>query len=586
MATRNLRSRTAEFADTNVNVEVECTDDSSYRQSEALNDEERGTSAVSPLERQDPVSLGDTDTLNSSIVTNSKNDSLMSAQIQVLLADVLSNLRNIKEQNEKANKELAANLMAENEKLADRLSEKVQQEITKVTQAICQLREETKGEIQLVRDEFDKLSNSVDERIAIHDKSTKHENDLLRKEMTTELQGAKQEINTIKQDVKKGNQEIRDRFCSSELSNAQKFTEIDKQVADLREQMSSIAKYTNGQQNNTLLSDAIQIRPSSSGTHTASETCTSNPTCMNESVEIGCSHGNMCSMTPVNWAVPNNGSQVLPELALPKFSSRDQNAVQFIKDLDEYLKLKSVDERLKLALISKCLTEEFAKSWFMTTKDHIASYEEFKVKFLGQFWSKELQSHTRAQIYRCRYDKSTDGSMASHLLKYGVLGTSLQPPMSEQEIIEAITTSYPPWVQKLVVTSNLKTIQDALNVLDKLEAIEGQYNHPQPRYNPNRAQARSDYNREDHKESRTHTVRRTYEDREQRHTRNSRYREQQSHHRQETYGRPRNSRRNYSPRRNMTNVPALNPEATPYNQGGSLQGNETGNRTGNFRGTE
>lgn len=56
MATRNLRSRTAEFADTNVNVEVECTGDSSYRQSEALNDEERGISAVSPLDTQDPVS--------------------------------------------------------------------------------------------------------------------------------------------------------------------------------------------------------------------------------------------------------------------------------------------------------------------------------------------------------------------------------------------------------------------------------------------------------------------------------------------------------------------------------------------------
>ena len=32
--------------------------------------------------------------------------------------------------------------------------------------------------------------------------------------------------------------------------------------------------------------------------------------------------------------------------------------------------------------------------------------------------------------------------MASHLLKYAVLGTSLQPPMSELEVIEAVTSSY------------------------------------------------------------------------------------------------------------------------------------------------
>jgi len=127
-----------------------------------------------------------------------------------------------------------------------------------------------------------------------------------------------------------------------------------------------------------------------------------------------------------------------------------------LKDLDVYLKLKSVDECLKLTLVSKSLTEEFAKNWFMATKEHINSYEEFKIKFLDQFWSKESQLHTRAQFYCCRYDKSTDGSTISHLLKYAVLGTSLQPPMSELEVIEAVTSSYPPWVQKLFITSNIK----------------------------------------------------------------------------------------------------------------------------------
>jgi hypothetical protein len=64
----------------------------------------------------------------------------------------------------------------------------------------------------------------------------------------------------------------------------------------------------------------------------------------------------------------------------------------------------------------------------MATKEHINSYEEFKIQFLDEFWSEESQSHTRAQIYRCRYDKSTDGNVTSHLVQYAVLGTLLQPP--------------------------------------------------------------------------------------------------------------------------------------------------------------
>jgi len=52
----------------------------------------------------------------------------------------------------------------------------------------------------------------------------------------------------------------------------------------------------------------------------------------------------------------------LLELALPTRSSQEHSTVHFLKDLDEYLKLKSGNEHLKLTLVSKSLTEEFAKN--------------------------------------------------------------------------------------------------------------------------------------------------------------------------------------------------------------------------------
>ena len=51
--------------------------------------------------------------------------------------------------------------MAENRKLAERLTEQLQHEVTKVTEAVCQLREETRREIQSVRDDLNKLSESI-----------------------------------------------------------------------------------------------------------------------------------------------------------------------------------------------------------------------------------------------------------------------------------------------------------------------------------------------------------------------------------------------------------------------------------------
>jgi len=71
---------------------------------------------------QDSATVIGEDTAGIFIVTNNDNDSHGSAQIQDMLADVMNTLNNIQSQNAKANEELGAKLMAENQKLADRLT--------------------------------------------------------------------------------------------------------------------------------------------------------------------------------------------------------------------------------------------------------------------------------------------------------------------------------------------------------------------------------------------------------------------------------------------------------------------------------
>jgi len=80
----------------------------------------------------------------------------------------------------------------------------------------------------------------------------------------------------------------------------------------------------------------------------------------------------------------------------------------------------------------------------MATKEHVKSYEELKINFFHKFWSKISQSHTAAQIYRCRCDNCTDGSVASHLMNYALLATALQSTVSELEVIKSATSSHPP----------------------------------------------------------------------------------------------------------------------------------------------
>jgi hypothetical protein len=81
------------------------------------------TFEVTNSDVQDSATVIGGDTPGIFTVTNDDNDSHGSAWIQDMLADVLSTLNSIQSQNAKANEELGAKLMAENQKSVDRLTE-------------------------------------------------------------------------------------------------------------------------------------------------------------------------------------------------------------------------------------------------------------------------------------------------------------------------------------------------------------------------------------------------------------------------------------------------------------------------------
>jgi hypothetical protein len=72
---------------------------------------------------------------------------------------------------------------------------------------------------------------------------------------------------------------VQDSICQSELATAQKFAELDREVAEIREQISRVANSRSVQHNNSPLSDVSQVQPCQSGNNAVSEHCTSN-SCM------------------------------------------------------------------------------------------------------------------------------------------------------------------------------------------------------------------------------------------------------------------------------------------------------------------
>jgi hypothetical protein len=70
------------------------------------------------------------------------------------------------------------------------------------------------------------------------------------------------------------------------------------------------------------------------------------------------------------------------------------------------------------------------------------------------------------------YDRNKDGSMTAHFLRYSAVANNLTPKLTESERVAIISGHYLAYVQRTMLSSGVRTIRDALNLLNRLEALE------------------------------------------------------------------------------------------------------------------
>lgn len=116
----------------------------------------------------------------------------------------------------------------------------------------------------------------------------------------------------------------------------------------------------------------------------------------------------------------------------------------------------------------------------------LKDYEAFKEAFLNTWWSKSKQSLVKCTLYQTRYDRRSGLSLSAHFLKHVNMAAYLEPRPSEVDLIEAIRAHYPISVQRAMLTNQLQTIEQALDLLRRVELMEQADQYPKPHQpNPN-----------------------------------------------------------------------------------------------------
>jgi hypothetical protein len=103
---------------------------------------------------------------------------------------------------------------------------------------------------------------------------------------------------------------------------------------------------------------------------------------------------------------------------------------------------------------------------------NLQDYEAFRSAFLKTWWSDSRQSLVRCSLYQGRYNRSSNLSLSGYFLKYATMASYLNPRPSEVEVIEAIRYHFPINIQRAMLSNQLRTIDDTLELLRRVEVIE------------------------------------------------------------------------------------------------------------------
>ena len=206
--------------------------------------------------------------------------------------------------------------------------------------------------------------------------------------------------------------------------------------------------------------------PSSNGVNMSNSACHDSTSLVSQTVNSG-----ICTNVNVTSEVQSRGMD-LSELTLPSFTdSSKQVPLHFIRDLDLYFRLRQTPDHLKLPLTFRAVQEPIAKQWFSSTYDKLNSYDEFKKGFTDLLWNPNRQAGIRSHIYLDKHSPNSGESYVDHYIRYANLASSLDPPLTDMDLLSALTSHYETRVQQGLLCGNFKCTQDVLGYLSKVQGL-------------------------------------------------------------------------------------------------------------------
>jgi len=173
------------------------------------------------------------------------------------------------------------------------------------------------------------------------------------------------------------------------------------------------------------------------------------------------------------------------DIKMPKMKDElTSNPMEFLEELEKYFKIKNVKEDRKILIVEHSL-EGRASLWF-ELQNNIQNYEEFKERFLEEFYSVPTRVQFKNSWMERRYNSYKESLQTYYYMQIKESRYFI-PKLSDYEINYKIIQQYPTWVKETLATINYadsNLISQTLANLDSIrrEKERGYKNNNQQQY--------------------------------------------------------------------------------------------------------
>lgn len=150
-----------------------------------------------------------------------------------------------------------------------------------------------------------------------------------------------------------------------------------------------------------------------------------------------------------------------------------ENPVEFLKGVENYIHRVNpfMDTEDKFDILNRIL-KGWANTWWRVVADKVKTYDQFKAKFLGQYWNVQVQRRIRDHLEFGHFDPCANLTPANYVMNVVSHVKHLTPPLEDRDLVYKLARHFSERTRVAATCRGVDTIEGFIMLVDECQDLE------------------------------------------------------------------------------------------------------------------